>query len=237
MKKGIKRVTICMCLLMSYYIQAQKENVIGFWQVENVEVGKYNKTPIAKWIRINADGIYQSGNGWLQHEEGTWKYDEKENKYSVKDNLGIIDEFGGFTVSFKKEQMIWKREEEGMLVKVTLSPITKLPMAPADYLEGVWELKSSKKSNKYSNGIEKNTGSKLFFKWGRTYTEFVTGGKRKTGYWYIHGHKPEVTLLSHEKGKQPETWKIEVNEKELHMKGVSDSNKTIERIYVRRNSF
>lgn len=237
MKKNVKRIIICISLLMSYVIQAQKERVIGFWQIEKVEVGKKNMTPIARWTKINRDGTYQSGNGWLQHAEGTWKYDEREYKFSVKDELGPIDEFGGFIVSFKNNQMIWEREEEGMQVKVILLPITKLPMAPVDYLEGIWELVSVKKNNENINDLGNKKPSKLFFKWGRTYTKLTSKGKRKTGYWYIHGHKPEITLLPHEKGKQPETWEIKVGKKELHMKGISDSNKMMERMYVRRHAF
>jgi hypothetical protein len=64
----------------------------------------------------------------------------------------------------------------------------------------------------------------------------VSEGQRKTGYWHINGHRPEITLLPHTEGRQPERWKIEVDEKTLLMSGLSDSNRTIQRRYVRGNT-
>lgn len=238
MQKKIKYIISFNLLLICFQSFSQKEKIIGFWQVEQVEIGEENMTPVAKWFKINANGNYQSGNGWLQSGQGKWVYDSKNKLYSAIDSLDVLDEFGAFSVLFDNENMIWKREEEGMTVKVTLQPIIKLPMSPADYLKGIWDLvEISKNKKSILNDFDKNNKHKLFIRWDRIYINFSPEGKKLTGYWHIHGHKSQITFLPHNKNENPETWKIEVNKKELIMKGISDSNKTIYKKYLRRNSF
>jgi len=238
MKKQLNFTLIILLLSCSFSIHAQKENLIGFWEIENVEVGEENMTPVAKWTKINADGTYQSGNGWLQNSKGTWNYDNENNKYSATDSLDIFDEFGGFIVSFDQKKMFWEREEEGMQVKVTLGPIHELPMATSDYLEGMWQLVDmSEKGQSILEDFENAQEHKLFIRWDRMYMKFSPEGKKLTGYWHINGHKPEITLLPHQADENVESWRVEVNKKELIMTGISDSNKMIERKYIRKNTF
>jgi hypothetical protein len=117
-------------------------------------------------------------------------------------------------------------------------PIEELPMSPADYLEGIWGLvEISENGQSIINDFDKENQHKLFIRWDRIYINFSPEGKRVTGYWHIHGRKPEITLLPHQEGIEPESWKIEVDEQKLLMTGISDGNKTIERKYVRRNTF
>lgn len=238
MKKTLNYLLVFSLMLPSLYSYAQKERVIGFWEIKKVAVGEENMVPVAKWAKINTDGTYQSGNGWLQNAKGSWHYDTEYNIFSTTDPLDILDEFGGFAVSFDNENMIWEREEEGMPVKVTLTPIRELPMAPADYLEGIWDLvEITEKEQSILNDFDGADKHKLFLRWDRIYMNFSPAGERFSGYWHIHGHKPEITLLPHQEGKKPESWKIEVNEEELIMTGISDSNRTIQRKYLRRNTF
>jgi len=238
MKKELNSLVVFALILIPFSTYAQEETVIGFWEVEVVEVGEENMTPVAKWFKINTDGTYQGGNGWLQNGQGNWNYDAKNKIYSSTDSLDIADEFGGFSVSFHNEKMMWEREEEGMHVKVTLLPIEKLPMAPADYLEGIWDLvEITENAQSILNDFDKENKHKLFIRWDRIYIHFSSEGKKLTGYWHIHGHKPEITLLPHQEDGKPESWRIEVNKKELLMMGISDSNRTIQRKYVRRKTF
>ncbi len=238
MKKELNSLVVFALILISFSTYAQEETVIGFWEVEVVEVGEENMTPVAKWFKINTDGTYQAGNGWLQNGQGNWNYDAENKMYSSTDSLDIADEFGGFSVSFHNEKMVWEREEEGMHVKVTLLPIEKLPMSPADYLEGIWDLvEITENEQSILNDFDKENKHKLFIRWDRIYINFSSEGKKLTGYWHIHGHKPEITLLPHQEDGKPESWRIEVNKKELLMTGISDSNRTIQRKYVRRNTF
>lgn len=238
MKEKFTSIIALASLLLSFSAYTQENNVIGFWKVASVAVGDENMTPVAKWFRINANGLYQTGNGWLQNGQGNWFYDIENNIYSSTDSLDVADEFGGFKVSFQKEKMLWEREEEGMQVKVSLLPIKELPMSPADYLEGIWDLvEITENEESIIHDFDADNRHKLFIRWDRIYINFSTEGERLTGYWHIHGHKPEITLLPHQESKKPESWKIEVNKKELLLMGISDSNRTMQRKYVRKSTF
>jgi hypothetical protein len=37
-------------------------------------MGNNEMTPIARWMRFNKDSTQTSGNGWLQHSEGSWVF-------------------------------------------------------------------------------------------------------------------------------------------------------------------
>ena len=225
-------------LLCSCLVYAQKEKIVGLWEIEKVEVGKENMTPVAKWMRINQDGSCQSGNGWLQNTEGTWTYHAEKKMYTADNPLGILDEFGGFLVSFDGEKMFFEREEEGMPVKVFLKPIEELPMSPADYFEGMWKLVDiTDQGTSIRDSFDKEHKHQILIRWDRIYRNYTPEGKRMTGYWHINGHRPEITFLPHQKESEAESWMIQVDEKELIMKGTSDHNKTIERRYQRSNSF
>lgn len=239
MKNQFNTLFILALMICSFTSRAQEMNLVGFWKVEKVQVGEENMTPVAKWFKINADGTYQAGNGWLQNGQGNWNYDIENNIYSATDSLGILDEFGGFTTTFDNGNMYWEREEEGRQIKVTLHPTEQLPMSPADYLNGIWglvEITENEQSILTETDFDKGDKQKLFMRWDRIYINFSLDGKKLTGYWFIDGHKPEITFLPHQEDGKPESWKIEVNKKELLMTGISDCNRTIQRKYVRRNT-
>lgn len=238
MFKKFKFIAVLILILVSNTVSSQKEKIIGFWEIEKVSVGTENMTPVAKWTKIKHDGTYQSGNGWLQNSYGTWKYDAQNNTYAAIDSLDIFDEFGGFKVSFDQQKMFWERQEEGMKVKVTLKPIEELPMSTADYLEGMWKLDDiSQNGVSIRAEFDADQKHKLFMRWDRIYLNFTPEGNKQTGYWHINGHKPEITMLPHQEGEKAQSWRIEVDEKELIMTGISDGNNTIKRRYIRKNSF
>ena len=125
-----------------------------------------------------------------------------------------------------------------MSVKVTLSPIEELPVAPSDYLEGLWDLVEITENDiSILDSFDGKDEHKLHFRWDRIFINYSPDGERLTGYWHIHGHRPDITLLPHQEDGTVESWRVEVNEKELLMTGLSDSNRTIQRKYVRRNTF
>lgn len=238
MKKELTFIMVFTFVLLSSRTYAQKENITGFWEIAQVVVGEESMTPVAKWFKITSDGCYQTGNGWLQNGQGFWHYDAEKNRYTAIDSLDVADEFGGFAVSFENGNMIWEREEEGMPVKVTLVPIEEMPMSPADYLKGIWDLvEITEEGKSILTAFDGEDKHRLFIRWDRVYINFSPEGKKLTGYWHIHGHKPEITLLPHQEGGTPESWKIEVNREELLMSGLSDSNRSVVRKYVRRNTF
>lgn len=212
--------------------------VVGFWEIEEVKVGSETMTPAARWTRINKDGTYQSGNGWLQHAEGSWTYDESKKTFLPQETSGVADEFGAFTVERTGETMTWQREEEGMTVRVTFKPIEALPKATADYLTGLWELKEVvRQEANITAAFDPDHQHYIFFRWDRIYVERTPAGERGTGYWHINGHRPEITLLSHRHGQAPESWKISATEDELRMTGISDANREMVRVYRRIHQF
>eukprot|EP00764_Aduncisulcus_paluster_P005227 gnl/Carplike_NY0171/1877_a2546_676.p1 GENE.gnl/Carplike_NY0171/1877_a2546_676~~gnl/Carplike_NY0171/1877_a2546_676.p1 ORF type:complete len:236 (+),score=-9.57 gnl/Carplike_NY0171/1877_a2546_676:30-737(+) len=212
--------------------------VVGFWEIKEVKVGDETMTPIARWTRINKDGSYQSGNGWQQNSEGTWKYNSNSHSFLPDETNGIKEPYGAFQVSFDGKNMIWHREEDGMPVKVTLVPIEKLPKSTADKIVGLWDLTQFLQDD---SSIKNNFAPKdkyyIFIRWDKIYVKGTPEGKRVTGYWHINAHRPEVTFLSHEQGKNPESWQIEVTDNELKLTGISDSNKNKELLFQRINEF
>lgn len=205
---------------------SQAQNLPGLWTVEEVRVGEEIMTPVAKWFRYEEDGTYSGGNGWLQNEEGTWTFDQYQQLLAPKNNYGLTDPFGPFKVSEDKGKMIWEREEEGMQVKVTLSRIQKQPKSPADWLVGMWGLQAAEKDGTHNmEAIDPDRKVYYFIRWDRLVILRNAKGERKTGYWHIHGHKPEVTFLPHDNQLPAETWRVDPGAKALMMTGISDTNR------------
>lgn len=218
------QLILFLCCFTTWVVAAQQ--LVGLWEITEVNVGTEIMTPQAKWTQINADGTFRSGNGWLQNAQGTWNFDKKSRLFSLKETNGIIDSYGPFTVEFTKDGMGWLREEEGMIVRVALKKIEQLPKGPADDIVGLWGLQTAETSSE----------ELLFIRWDRIYINRSKKGKA-TGYWHVHGHKPELTFLPHSKKEQPATWRIEATEKNLKLIGISDSNKNQELTYLRRYKF
>lgn len=230
-------ISIAFILFFSV-LSTHAQKIIGFWEIKKVEVGGQIMTPIAKWTKINKDGSYQSGNGWLQNSEGAWTFDSKKKLFSPKETNGIIDEYGPFTVDIKGETMTWLREEDDRIVTVTLLKISELPKAPGDQLVGLWDLsKITKNGEEITETFDPNDTYYLFLRWDKICTERSSKGNRTTSYWFINPHKPELTLLPRDKGKPAESWKIKVDKTTLKMTGISSTNKNIEMDFTRRYEF
>jgi hypothetical protein len=153
-----------------------KKKIIGLWQIEKVQMGTQEMTPIAKWTKFNKDRSQESGNGWIQHTVGQWSYSAKEKTIIMDNTYGPRDELGGFKVEeIGRNNMVWSRREEGQTVTVKFKRIDKLPTAPANKLIGVWDLKG-----------EYQTG--LFFRWDQIVVKYI-GENKKYGCYKTHGHK------------------------------------------------
>jgi hypothetical protein len=210
----------------------------GFWEIMEVTVGSEKLTPVAKWTRINEDRTFQSGNGWLQNAAGTWTYDARDSLFSAEDSLGIKDEYGPFKVRFEGKVMYWTRIEEGVPVVVHLKRISRMPMSTADKLQGLWDLAAVREGEvDITTSFDPLEKYYLFIRWDRIYVERDSKGNRSTGYWHIHGHRPEVTFLSHREGDEPGGWHVTVNGRRLSLSGISDINRGMEMVFERINEF
>ncbi len=230
--------TSFLLLMLFLTSAAYAQSVTGFWEIKEVQVGGRLMTPVARWTRINEDGSYQSGNGWQQNSEGTWKYDSNSHFFIPEETNGIKEPYGGFHVSFKEGNMIWQREEDGMPVTVTLVPIRKLPKSTADKIVGLWDLNDALQNGiSIKSDFDPEDKYYIFIRWDRVYAERTKDGKRVTGYWYINAHRPEITLMSYSADENLESWQVEVTNDKLRLTGISDSNKNKELFFQRVNEF
>jgi hypothetical protein len=176
-----------------------KLDIPGLWLVNEVTVGEESLTPTAKWFLFEADGTQTSGNGWVQNFLGTWYYNATTRKFLSYDQEGKADEYGAFDLSYNGEKMIWQRTEDGVPVKVTLSPITEKPLAPWDKITGNWTFYKLEITDSATNeGFIADVGPFSFlFGWDRRYRKFDGNGKRiETGIWHIEAHSNWLWTIS-----------------------------------------
>lgn len=226
-----------MILFLTFTSSSQCQ-VEGLWEITDVKVGSESMTPTAKWTRINPDGTYESGNGWLKNSEGKWQFDEHKKLFSPQETNGLDEDFGPFSVNFLKNLMIWERVENSDSVQVKLKRISELPMAPADMIVGLWSTakfwNSEIDSTIYFNPEE---AVSFLMRWDRIYIEIGSKGERSTGYWHMNGHRPHLTLIPHNNEKELETWDVWFNDSLMIWNGISDSNREDLIEFVRLDKF
>lgn len=194
---------VVILLLLSTAVHGQIE---GLWQYDKVLVGKEEMTPVAKWSDFNSDGTFDSGNGWTQNATGFWEYDSENNTIILVTEYTPKDEFGPFDVEIVDQQsMIWKRMEEGMSVKVFLSRAVEKPKSNADWVIGLWR--------------EKEKDHVLHVRWDKNFRK-IKDGKRETGYWVFHAHKPEIAFIPHDPSQKMSWWSVVVNGRMLQITNV-----------------
>ena len=151
----------------------------GFWEVTKVSMGDMSVTPIAKWTKIHSDGTYESGNGWLQNDIGTWTYDKKTSVFTPSTTNGITDPAGGFTVNQSGDEMTWQREEDGAIVTVSLKRIENVPAGPWDKVQGLWDLTTATRSGADILPDRDADGSyNIQIRWDRLFVERSSKGKQ-----------------------------------------------------------
>lgn len=210
----------------------------GQWEMTLVTVGSDTMTPVAKWIDLSPAGSFRGGNGGLQHEEGRYNFDPEKNTLLLKIANGILDSFGPFLVTREEDKMHWQREEEGQMVTVYLRKVTQLPKGTADKVVGLWKLKDVIRNGKsIMDDIDPDRQHHMYVRWDRIYVGRDTNGTRISGYWHVHAHRPELTLLPHEEGEGPSSWMAEIQDNQLILNGHSDRHQATQRIYTRLNTF
>lgn len=210
-----------LCLVGLATLNAQE--IIGLWQIQSVYVGQKEKTPVARWTEFRENGIYTAGNGWLQNDKG--KFTLAEGYLMMSTELGKMDEAGPFQIKLNgNDEMIWTRQEDGMDVKVSLKRVREKPMSPSDKIVGFWELESYVEDGETIPLDEVDEYLRVQFRWDRIYVD--KSGKTRTGYWHIHGHRTDVTLLPHGKG-DPSGWRIENADEKLVLVRINSKDKIV----------
>lgn len=200
----------------------------GTWVVKNVKVGSDIMTPMGKWVKFQKNHTQTSGNGWVQHTVGTWQFNNKTSQLAFLQTNGFKDEHGPFSLKIGKDEMVWKREEEGQKVEVTLLKTDIIPQAPPDKLLGVWDLeKTIEEEEDISSTYDPNQKRYLFLKWDKIFTIQHTPQGRIMGIYKTHGHKQEVQFVYYSDPPKIETWQYEVNENKLVLNGVISGKKMV----------
>lgn len=213
------KILITTLIFLIVSLSTQPQTITGLWGVNEVLVGTRVVTPVAKWLRINDDGMVQSGNGWTQNSLATWTYDESKHFFLTKNLLKAPDPFGGFYVTLTNEKMIWRRIEERDSVQVTLSRIDQLPMAPADSIQGRWTLTSTTDKSSTVSTIQQ-----MQIRPAGLFNLTKSNGDREIGFWHMDPHESRFFLISFDKSVQDKIYRVSFDKEELTMTDVEDSS-------------
>ncbi|MCE7992272.1 MAG: hypothetical protein HEP71_09840 [Roseivirga sp.] len=192
----------------------EKLAIPGLWKVDKVTVGDEFLTPTAKWFLFESNGAQTGGNGGVQNSLGTWTFNATSKEFLTYDQNGKADEYGAFQLSFEEEKMIWKRTEDGMNVKVTLSPVDEKPLAPWDKITGSWTFYKFESIDEAENVSDSTiVPFTYYFGWDRVYRKFDSTGKRiARGIWHIEPHSPWLWMIPYnDSSKTGQSLKFEGN--------------------------
>lgn len=211
----MNKSTLLFLLLILMLTGCEKSSQIeGLWIVSLVQVGDQTMTPNARWTRFNSDHTQESGNGRFEHSYGTWSLDRETHELSIKNTNGLDDLYDPFKVSFEQDKMIWKRNEEGQDLTVTLERSSKLPETYGDKALGLWELENASGGGTYFGESESKTGESIHFRWDKRFVIRSRNGKVH-GVYNVHGHKSEVELIPYGEPLRRDFWKMEVEQDQL----------------------
>lgn len=215
MKNNLFSSVIVIFLLFSC---KNKPMIDGLWIVTSVKAGEQEMTPNARWTRFNSDFTQQSGNGWFQHSFGTWNFDHTSNTLSIINSNGLEDTSGPFKITVRKNTMLWKRQEDGQSVEITLERSNTLPKTYGDKLIGLWQLEEFIGNDSYfKKSDDTNSNNYIFFKWDK---KFFINSKRGRihGVYNVNGHRPELELIPYKKELNRNFWKIEYSKNAIALR-------------------
>lgn len=211
--------------------------VDGFWLVTKVTVGGRELTPVGRWFKLDK-GKQVSGNGWIQHSLGTYKFDKAKSELLFITTNEPEDEFGAFKVVRTDPLMMWSRKEENELVVVELKPITELPMSPADDAKGLWILNSAiDRDLDITKTFDSDHKHFLFIRWDRQYVKQINAHERISGYWFFDEFRPEITFISEHREQEDERWTVTIEGTKMTLKGSSENVKEMTLFYSRATEF
>ena len=180
-------------------ISALHAQFTGLWQVDEVRVGDQVMTPVAKWFEFHQDYRLIGGNGGLRNLNGSYEQDIEAKTLLFHDAAETPDEYGPFTYKIGKDELVLKREEEGMPVSVFMSRTTEQPVAPWDQVVGRWRIMKQSEGTPQMNSIS--------IRWDRRYALRTEAGQQ-AGVWHINAHAPVLRMLSDAGDDQDSQWEL-----------------------------
>ena len=184
----MKRSFTCITLVYAMFclpVQSTAKGIVGLWEVVEVTVAGKVTTPVAKWTKLNEDGSYQSGNGWLQNSSGKWALDSKDNTFALVELHGLRDKYGAFKISIDNNQMTWERMEDSDQVVVKLKRIFALPQSTADRVVGLWDLHQVTRDGRPEKpAYDPQDKYYIHVRWDRMYVERSKDGSKAYGLAY-----------------------------------------------------
>ena len=226
-KKVLLFIVVFMFIISCNNNEKETQKIDGLWGIKNVKMDGTEMTPVARWMRFNADSTQSSGNGWLQHSVGNWSFNKNSKKLSVTNTNGIIDNAEPFTVQFDNKSMIWSRVEEGHPIEVTLERIDKLPTSPANKLYGLWKFDSVLEEGKeVLDSLNPTKNAMLFLRWDNTYELRNYPKGEKYGMFKTHGHRTQIDMVSYSKEPKYQFYEFGLDDNVLTLKS-TNSNKQI----------
>lgn len=214
----------------------QDSGIIGLWEVTEVSLEGNSMTPIARWVRFNSDFTQESGNGWLQHSIGNWKFNRETKMLEIENTNGLEDK-NPFKVVLNGDNMQWKRLEAGDELTVMLKKIKKLPTSEANKLFGLWKFVDIRINHKeVLDSLNPNGKAMLSFGWDNNYTLRNYPEGEKYGIFKTHGHRQRMQMVVDYNTKNP---KIEFYNYQFigDTLSLKSTNKNIELILTRIHQF
>ncbi len=190
---------------------SQSQSIVGLWEIKKVNVEDQVMTPKGKWIKIEQDLVYHSGNGWTKNTEGIIDIEPDSSILKPISSKGVADPFGHFNYEVQDSTMFWTREEEGAVVEVYLEKIERLPIIDTDKILGAWQLTDVQQE------------IVLFFRPDGRYLEFKDKA-RSSGYYYVHPHRSIVTLISDDRLENEQRFQLTFDAENLKLKPIGEES-------------
>ena len=206
----------------------------GLWKVERVTMGEMSMTPIGRWIALAPDQTQVSGNGYLRHSNGVWKYNPADSTLLIEDYNGIDEGFGPFKVDYKTNNMSWTREENGEQINVILVRANDIPAAPSDSLVGLWDLATVIQNGKdVSMAVDSSNTAYLHLRWDRNFRQTFNKDSDSYGVYQPHGHRTTVYFINN---NSRDEYSYEFNDEDLIL-SLTNPEDTVSYIFERSNEF
>lgn len=232
MKSNVILIVLIFTIIISCSEKQQIDNhqvINGLWLVKEVKINDQDMTPIADWIRFNADSTQTSGTGWLQHTIGSWSYQNDAKILTIKNNIssnGSINYEDFFNVTFDKNLIVLQRKNEGKGLSITLEKADKLPTLEANKLFGLWKFNSILIDNiEVSDSLNPTKNAMLDLRPENGYTLYNYPKGERYGIFKAHYGKQQLEMVNYSRSPKFQFYKFTIDGNKLLLN--STDNKTV----------